>query len=154
MTEEDEAVESAFESSVLFEPDKFTWDASDLHWNDEPVAEKSAGDAIFVDLRDLAWQLAAHRQNEAISHLAKAAHALFDDDAEKVASEIEIAKALVPASLTHGIIQNLFASMAQMLQVTVQQLRSSTSGLRDGNSLIPSLGLGSTGPNLAGWPTL
>lgn len=142
----------------LADPEKFNWNDEDVHFTDEdettPVEKAQNGiSAFYDDLRDLAFVLAAHRQETALDHLTKAAMALNGADVDALQSEVALAKAAVPASLVQGIVQNLFSSLAQMMQTTVDQLRGIAGAVGATGNLVPSLGI-QTSANLQGWPTL
>lgn len=170
MTEESAPVRNYLDE--LYEDETFTEEEARRHFEarlllpDDPEAigwltpktppaavQKTAAEA-YEDLRELAFHLVAHRQAEAYEHLTKAATAAFvTGETAEFGVQVELAKAMVPAELLQGIIQNLFSSLGQMLQTTVQQFRSVANPASGSNSLISSLNVGAS-PNLAGWPTL
>lgn len=155
---------SWLESDGIVDPQKFMWDdGSEGHWLDDdgkPIGKSAVSEDVlqelgwfYANLRDLAFALAAHRQKAALDHVTEAADALLKADADAVEVQVFLAKNAIPSNLIQGVIQNLFSSLAQMMETTVSQLRTVASPLGPNGTLAQSLGFNSS-PNMAGWPTL
>jgi hypothetical protein len=141
-------------------PNAVTWDdpsAADAGYPAEVQKMTHVdGEDLLGTMRTLAQRLLDAEQLAAYNHVTKAYLAVYNDDVETLSNEVWATKASLPAAFVSRTVENLLGSLAQMVGLTVQQLRTSigaTTSMTGTGQLRASLGL-SGSPNLAGWPTL
>lgn len=124
------------------------WDPADIAGNP----------AVRDEVRAHAAELhaALHAGGDKAAQVVRLAHAMgYPTPADAYAAAQRVNKAgLMEPGYPQRVFSQLLSSLAQMIQLTTQQLRSGLiAGVQPGGSLPSSLGF-TAGPNASGWPTL